>query len=770
VRTRNARPYVAKILCVVVVVHRGVGVGVVKDKGNSQFDFKDRVRAAIEGLKHEQTVRFAWVCAVMALPFLGDGKGFAYWKDVDRQGHLNAVFKGLDVSVFFALGGNVYADRAILLKADRVTYYTTADLAVDACNAVADTVAIAYANVTHVVHIAAASRIATSIVRAAPMRNVTLRIGDRKLDVKALIFEIIDAISADKPLPHIDVSVVYGKTYRNFISDLKSCDCEYWVDWYDSLYKNGFIFDKDEVCLRLDAPSLVQEEGAAAVGKHMLALKNQGKRETKEARIILLGSKGAGKTSLARKLRNTWLPLPRKEESTAGVDTLKLDLIKNETTHLWDFGGHVIIQSAHKCFMSAECVYVLVLEGRTKEQQEIEEYRKWLTTIKSYSGGNAKVFILLNESDIHTYEMPEEQLMEEFPNLIAGFEYINLKWDKPKLRTFRETLKNHIETNLSRKLPAKYFSVKQEFENQFKKHKKEILNEADINEVVSKVELSEGNQGVLDYLNTLGVALSYDEFPGVVLNPSWISHGVYTIINHLQNSKKIKIHREELPALFTGKDKRRYGYDNCKLLYNLMVKYELAFEVNDEPNMLLVPAVLGILKPSEMLKPNQDEETLARRYTFDIALPDSIFPRYIQRNHIHIKQREDKRYIVGRGGLSLEKNNTRANITKESRKVEITTWGKNKDDFLEELHNMFLDLLKEHHLQWDRDEVKCSQGYKDTGILSTLYYENKLAEFEGDDLETIVNNYKLLENLYNKIGLVNVDISLGGSKNILKLE
>jgi len=272
----------------------------------------------------------------------------------------------------------------------------------------------------------------------------------------------------------------------------------------------------------------------------------------------------------------------------------------------------------------------------------------------------------------------------------------------------------------------------------------------------------------LEYLNTLGVALYYDEFPDVVLNPSWISHGIYTIINYMQNSKIIKIHQDTIPSLFAGKDRRRYGHENCELLCKLMVKYELAFEVKDELNVLLVPAVLGEINPSEMLKPNKDEETLARRYAFEIALSDSIFPRYIQRNHEHIKRRGDKSYIVGRGSISLEKNNTRANIIKEPRKVEITTWGENKENFLNDLHNMFLELLNEHYLQWDRDEVKLPKEYVETGILRELY-DGGVSQIGGKDLQTIVNDYKLVENLsfIFKTGL-NVDNPFGGIKNAIK--
>jgi len=452
-------------------------------KGNENVhpDFHNEVKDTIKGLNRKQIACFVWTCAIMALPFLSVERDFAYWKKPDRQRHLFAIFKGIDIS-----GAAITDDHIVTANATfAIDALFTANATFTVANATFAAANAAFAAANAAFAAASATFAATSVAfynatsDAASAADAVLKsalyIKHRESTIKALIIKIIDSIYANKPLPRIDVKTFYGNIYNDFISDLKNNNCVYWADWYDNLYKNGFEFDKDELLFRLNTPDSIQAEGAAAVGKHMLALKDQGKQETKEARIILLGSKGAGKTSLARRLRNAYfLPMPRKEDSTAGVDTFRPKLIENEITHLWDFGGHVIIQSAHKCFMSAECVYVLVLDGRTEARQEIEEYRKWLTTVKSYSGGNAKVFIVLNESDSHSYLMPEEQLMGEFPNLIAGFAYINLKRDRKKLRKFKGDLKKYIETNLTRKLPAKYFSVKQEFEHQFKKHRKEI--------------------------------------------------------------------------------------------------------------------------------------------------------------------------------------------------------------------------------------------------------------------------------------------------------
>ena len=701
-------------------------------------------------LPKKQSVKFARICAILAAPFLGARGNFDFWEKNTSQKYLYSILNAIDA----------ICDTAAARAADAAL--AAAGAVRDAARAAADADADADAAAAYAAYAAyAAAACAAAYAAAAGFISNSKGFTDK---FNTCMLNVRTSILDGKPLPAFNAREFYGKIYDNFQKALKDCGCEYWADVYDYMFANNFEFDKNELQLRLQVPGPVKEQGAAEVAKHIIALRKQGEKETKEARIILIGSKGAGKTSLSRKLRNAYFPMPRKEASTAGVNTSKLKLIPNETTHLWDFGGHVIIQSAHKCFMSAECVYVLVIDGRT--EQGIDEYRKWLSTVKTYSGGKAQVFIVLNKVDSHSRTLPE-RLSAEFPGLIAGFYPFNIKRDKKKLREFKSVIKDYVEENFTRKLPKKYFNVKQELEKQFKKYRKEILENTDVQKIVSEINLEGGSKDVLNYLNTLGVALSYDNIPDIVLNPSWISNGIYTIINHMQDKMtkgygSAKIHKDDLPKIFKRKETGRYGINNCKLLGDLMVKYELAFPVEDEPDTLLVPAVLSANEPSSRPKPDPKEETLVRKYSFNIMLSESIFPRYIQRNHNHIEYTErngQKDYILWRGGMSLFRDKARATVTKDDRVIEITVWGENKSDFLRYLHNKLEILLKEHYLQWDSDEIKLSQGYYTKEIIREVY-DKGLRELGGENIETVSNKYSIsLINIKNaSASLINSEI------------
>jgi len=728
-------------------------------------EFNAKVENRLNRLSKLQQVRFAWMCAVRALPLLCYKKSFAFWGR-QSQIHLRAVFYAHDICMAHVcnielgvdamfVAANAAADAAYIAyaTANAVAYAT--DAAANAAIAAADVVDIVDAADADAIIAADAADAATNAVKAA---NACA------LDIQNIILEDLHIIASSGFSSQFNNdTTIYGAYWRNFIDALNANGCAYWAKHYTALFANNFTPNKKELTLRLAIPNAIRAEGAAAIAKEMERLAKQKLVQTKEARIILLGTKGAGKTSLATKLHDPEASMPRKSKSTPGVDTSKLDLIPGETTHLWDFGGHVIAQAAHKCFMSAECVYVLVIDGRTEQQLDIDEHRKWLATVKTYSQGGAKVFVFVNKTDRHHLPMPESKLIDEFPNLIEGFYYINIKKDKPALQEFKNDLKNHIETTLVRNVPAQYFKIKEELEQQFKEHNKDVLTEAEVEAISSAFEHANDKQDVLSYFNTLGVALRYDNVPGIVLNPSWISNGIYTIINQMQNDENITIHKDDIAKLFKGKkDAWRYDVEKCELLYTLMQKYELAFEMSrTTPNTLFVPSIRRN-KPTKLSAPKPEEETLVCKFNFSITLADNIFPIYIHRHH-ECLEKINGHYIFRHDGMSLKAGKTYAMVTKDTREIEITVWGENPSALINQLHASLTNLLQEYHIKCEKEEVKLPEFFIATDAICQMYKDGtkKIGKSKVAD---VIKKYMFIENLINiknlKIaGLANFDAS-----------
>ncbi|MCA1758234.1 MAG: hypothetical protein LC658_00555, partial [Bacteroidales bacterium] len=55
-----------------------------------------------------------------------------------------------------------------------------------------------------------------------------------------------------------------------------------------------------------------------------------------------------------------------------------------------------------------------------------------------------------------------------------------------------------------------------------------------------------------------------EEFDTMVLNPEWLSHGVYQIINWVNENRSHTISLKDFNNVFKGND--RYPPDKCKIL------------------------------------------------------------------------------------------------------------------------------------------------------------------------------------------------------------
>jgi len=253
--------------------------------------------------------------------------------------------------------------------------------------------------------------------------------------------------------------------------------------------------------------------------------------------------------------------------------------------------------------------------------------------------------------------------------------------------------------NFSNELSTGYSIVKQAIEKQFNKHRKATLARANVEKIAFEAGLEQDDiKGVFSYFNTLGVALFYDD-SDIVFNPYWISHGVYTIINYMQNKDLTEIHINDMKKIFKGKNAKQYNIEKCRIVFDFMNKHELAFPTQDNKDILFVPLIVFDKRHSELPEAKQSEEIFAK-YIFPTALAEKILQRYVHRNSKYIKQ-ENGNYIAWNRGMYLEMDGTNANAmveVKESREIKITVWGEKKDEFFNYLHDIFLVLLEELQL------------------------------------------------------------------------
>lgn len=693
--------------------------------------FEKKIEGEIKKLTTEQKVVFAGRCAMMAVPLLGYKKGFSDWKE-NAQHHLLSVFKASFLSVtykaasppqdfeytdktFGALdytpsrfyvanhGANTATVAAVNATTNNITkavanaadYATKATIAGYASKAAVTAAAKAAANAYDDTkgYAQATPAAANAYARAAEHANYVEYSAKAAARATARAYNLIHEESASIFIAGLfsDISFIvknqissknliplYGKCWNSFQIALKDEGCSYWAKLFEDIFQNGLQVDPITMEYILSIPEPIESEGAKEVGKYLEQLE-KGAERLNEARVIILGDKGAGKTSIARKLVNPGADMPELSESTAGVDTTLWHVEEeNLNIRIWDFAGHTVTHAVHQFFLSERCLYLMVYDGRTEERNRLEY---WLDHMKNY-GGDSQAIILVNKRDNHTVKIPINSLREKYP-ILALFEF-DVKEDDAALNSFRDFIVKYINENPcwnSKKIPANTYRIKGDIEQLFwhceEGKGKEFIERNEFNSIAKKYGI-EDIDDLLSHLHVLGISLWYKEIKNIntlILNPEWISQGIYKIINWVNNSPKVSISIDDFNSVFLD-EIERFPEDKYELLYELMLHYQIAYETENKHN-LVIPHLLNEDRP-EKLPAFEISDSLMCRYKANIPLPPDTISKFIVR---HNKEIED--HNVWRYGVVLEyKNSTTALVREDDRIISVSVKGDHKTEYL----------------------------------------------------------------------------------------
>ena len=422
-------------------------------------------------------------------------------------------------------------------------------------------------------------------------------------------------------------------------------------------------------------PIEIAEQGIEAIRSYFASLEGES-RLLAEVKVILVGEGASGKTSLTRCLRGE--QFSAKEETTHGI-RIKQWRINEETRpircNLWDFGGQEIMHATHQFFLSRRSLYVLVLDGRRDERPEY-----WLRYIESFGGGSP-VLVVLNKQDTNpSFDVDRIALRRKFP-FIKGFWQTSCSTGQG-VEAFQQALHEElgkvpfIETRWANA----WFSVKEELEHidtpwigydEFEA----TCRKAGVKEKISRETL-------LAFLHDLGIVIHFTEFEleeNHVLDPKWVTEGVYAIINapSLAASKGLLRLRDLREIFRCAKDCcYQYGAYDYRYLIGLMKKFELCYELDDE--RVFIPQLFAVQEPEFAF---DDRDALCFELRYEDFLPASVMPRFIVNRHQEIQG--DLRW---RNGVVLEHPLLEAGavvrVDNETRRIHITVTGRERKVFL----------------------------------------------------------------------------------------
>jgi len=443
-------------------------------------------------------------------------------------------------------------------------------------------------------------------------------------------------------LQHVDLSEWQGETshvgFQNLVNDLTSV-----------------LGISDEATI--PRPSIFSTRG--------------GKRRLNEAKLLLVGFGGVGKTSIVNKLVHG-KPFDLQEKKTDGIAISDWQLRVNEKEivhlHVWDFGGQEIMHATHQFFLTMRSLYLLVLNGRQGREDADAEY--WLNMLENFAA-DSPVIVILNKIREVPFDVNRRALQGKFPN-IKRFIKTDCS-DGSGLDDLRRFIQEETDQlpHVHDAYPATWFVMKDRLE----KMKESYLTFNAFRRMCAKhgeVE-EEGQERLADFLHVLGVALNYRQDPRLldthVLKPSWVTEGIYSILNAKRlaaNKGELKL--SELSEILIPK---QYPRAQHFFLIELMRKFELCFRFPEEEDRFLVPELLDKQEPEEV-ESFASKGLLTFEYHYSGLLPEGLLPRFIVRTSgLSTDQPRWRTGVV----LSFEGNHALVKGDSIERKVRIAVDG-----------------------------------------------------------------------------------------------
>jgi GTPase SAR1 family protein len=420
-------------------------------------------------------------------------------------------------------------------------------------------------------------------------------------------------------------------------------------------------------------PPEVLAKGLASIQDYFRQLVAQGVDHLYEAKLLIVGEGGAGKTTLAKKIQNPDYQL-RVEDSTQGINVIRWSFpLENGRTfrvNIWDFGGQEIYHATHQFFLTKRSLYALVADTR----KEDTDFFYWLNILELLSD-DSPVLIVKNEVQDRHREISERQLRGQFSALHETLA-TNLATNRG-LQEIIKSVKYHISNlqHVGAPLPRTWVKVREVLEQHPANYIRveeylDICGRNGFSNLKAKLQLS-------DYLHDIGVCLHFQEDPLlkkiVILKPKWGTNAVYKILDNKAVITALGCFtRADVAGIWNEPEYEEMHQE----LLRLMINFKLCYEIPGTTGCYVAPQLLTENQPSYDWDYGNN---LVAKYRYEF-MPKGIITQFMVAMHRDIESSRE----VWRSGVILSRRGARAQVIENygKREIQIRVAGKDKRDLM----------------------------------------------------------------------------------------
>lgn len=439
------------------------------------------------------------------------------------------------------------------------------------------------------------------------------------------------------------------------------------------------------------------DDNIKRIRNYFAELEEQGEDYIYEAKLILVGEPGAGKTSLSNKLQNPKYPLSPTEPMTRGIDVERWRFPYTKEIpfqcNIWDFGGQDIMHATHRYFLTKRSLYVVVADNR----KEDTDFYYWLNLLELLSGGS-RVLIALNEKYEYKKYVPE--------NILRSFESVQKVYNVNLANNMGlNDLSKAIRQNLcdlehvgKDPIPKKWVRIREKLE----KDKRNYISLSDYLKICKENGIEDEDRAgyISEFLHDLGVILHFHKDRilrnTIILNARWATEAVYQILfDNTIIGNGGKFDNSDLGRVWHQTHYR----DNHPQLLQLMLNFKLCYEIGNTQTYI-IPELLPEKSSADRdfwTDENLKEKGLLHfEYRYDF-MPKGIISRLIVRMNKYIYNKQQ-----WKSGVVLESGDSVAEIVENfnQKVLKIRIAGGDRLDALavirkeiKELHDTFENLI-----------------------------------------------------------------------------